>query len=299
MLPLGAVAIWLANVVRIAALVMVGTYLSADVAAGGFHSQVGWLAFNAVALGLVFLAQRCAFIRRADVAGAEPVAGPKRESVYLAPLLAIVAAAMITAAFSVGGLNYYYPVRLAAVAVPLWCYRRDYAKMPWACSWQALALGTLVFAIWVARWPNDARIAAPRSAMATHLQLGCCSVFWLMSRVVGSVVIVPLAEELAFRGFLTRRLIAVEFDSVPAGRFTWPSFVVSSVAFGLLHDRWLEGTTAGMLYALAYYHRGSLGDAVAAHATTNALLSADALATGDWSLFFWVVAIYKIRKLQT
>ena len=108
---------------------------------------------------------------------------------------------------------------------------------------------------------------------------------WLLARVIGSAVTVALAEELAFRGFLTRRLISANFDTVPPGRFTWTSFAVSSLAFGVLHDRWLEGTMAGMLYALAYYRRGSLGDAVATHATTNALLSADALITGDWSLF--------------
>ena len=69
--------------------------------------------------------------------------------------------------------------------------------------------------------------------------------FWLAARVVGSVATVPLAEELAFRGFLTRRMISAEFDTVPPGRFTWISFAVSSVAFGVLHDRWLEGTRRG------------------------------------------------------
>jgi len=79
----------------------------------------------------------------------------------------------------------------------------------------------------------------------------------------------PLAEELAYRGFFTRRLISADFDTVPSGRFTWTSFAVSSPAFGVLRDRWLEGTMAGMLYALLCYRRGLLGDAVAAHATTD------------------------------
>ncbi len=84
----------------------------------------------------------------------------------------------------------------------------------------------------------------------------------------------PLAEELAFRGFLTRRLIAADFQAVPEGRFTGMSFVVSSLLFGLLHQqRWLAGTVAGMAYALAYYRRGRLIDAVAAHATTNLLIT--------------------------
>ena len=108
---------------------------------------------------------------------------------------------------------------------------------------------------------------------------------WLAARAIGSVVTVPLAEELAFRGFLARRLMASDFDTVAPGRLTWASIAVSSLAFGVLHDRWLEGTAAGMLYALAYRRRGSIGDAVVAHATTNALLSAGALISGDWSLF--------------
>ena len=34
---------------------------------------------------------------------------------------------------------------------------------------------------------------------------------WLIFRLVGSVVTVPVAEELAFRGYLTRRAIAADF----------------------------------------------------------------------------------------
>ena len=80
------------------------------------------------------------------------------------------------------------------------------------------------------------------------------------------MIVVPLAEELAFRGYLTRRLIADDFQAVPEGRFTGPSFLVSSLLFGLLHQRWLAGTIAGMAYALVYYRRGKLIDAIAAHA---------------------------------
>ena len=109
---------------------------------------------------------------------------------------------------------------------------------------------------------------------------------WLIFRVIGSVVTVALAEELAFRGYLTRQLIASEFQEVPLGRFTWFSFLLSSALFGALHGRWLAGTLAGMLYALALYRRGKLGDAVVAHATTNAMLAAYVLMTGSWTL--WV-----------
>ncbi len=283
--PLGALAIWWVNVARIAALVAVGTWYSADVAVSGFHSQAGWLGFIAVALGILVLVQSSGFFRRQDVSRAAPVQRSNPEAVFLAPLMAIVAAGMVGAAFSTGGFDRFYPARLVAVAIPFWLYRRQYGAMQWIVSWRSLAIGLVVFGLW--NVPHSGGMSGTARPAATSLDMGSTLAWvWLLARVIGSVVTVPLAEELAFRGFLTRRVISPDFESVPAGQFTWISLVVSSLAFGLLHgDRWLEGTLAGMLYALAYYRRGSLGDAVAAHATTNALLSAEALITGDWSLW--------------
>lgn len=290
LLPIGTMAMWCANLLRITALILLGTFGSPEVALGGFHSQAGWLAFNAVALGLLATARRLPFFAR-DGEGAarrpaveSALAGPSPEAVYLAPMLAIVAASMIGAAFSAGGVDLWYPIRLAAVAVPLWAYRREYAAIRWSVSWAAPAIGGLVFLLWVAWWPAAIGTSPIRATVLAALGPAGAAA-WLAARAIGSALTVPIAEELAFRGFLARRILAADFDSIPHGRFTWISFVLSSVAFGVLHGRWIEGTIAGMLYAYAYRRRGSLGDAVAAHATTNALLGAEAILTGDWSLF--------------
>jgi CAAX prenyl protease-like protein len=69
---------------------------------------------------------------------------------------------------------------------------------------------------------------------------------WLLFRVLGSVITVPVAEELAFRGYLIRKLMAKDFAAVSPGQFAWLSFLMSSLLFGLLHDRWIAGTLAGM-----------------------------------------------------
>jgi exosortase E/protease (VPEID-CTERM system) len=284
LIPLGTLVIWLANAVRIAALIAVGTYVSPKMAAEGFHSQAGWLAFNAVGLGLVAVARRTPYFRRTAEAAPEHGQFLNPTAAHLMPLLGIVAAAMIGSAFSDGRSDVFYGVRIAAALVPLWIYRRAYSSMRWSCSWQAFAIGIAVFALWMALEPSATSSATLRAAPPAALGIGWTTA-WLAARVLGSVVTVPIAEELAFRGYLSRRLIAADFDEVPAGRFTWLSFVASSLAFGVLHDRWLAGTLAGMLYALAYYRRGSMGDAVAAHATTNAMIAAYVLATGSWALW--------------
>ena len=59
--------------------------------------------------------------------------------------------------------------------------------------------------------------------------------------------------------YLTRQLIASHFQNVPPGKFTWLSFVISSVFFGLLHGRWLAGTLAGLCYALVLYRGQQMG----------------------------------------
>ena len=61
--------------------------------------------------------------------------------------------------------------------------------------------------------------------------------------------------------------------------------MLTSVLFGLLHERWLAGSLAGMGYALALYRRGQLGDAVIAHMTTNALIAIFVLTQAKWSLW--------------
>ena len=107
---------------------------------------------------------------------------------------------------------------------------------------------------------------------------------WLIARTVGYVVAVPVAEELAFRGYLTRRFWRADADASQIGVFAWGAFLLSSVIFGAFHGRlWLAGTVAGMLFAFALYRRRWIGDAVLAHATTNGLIAAYIFATGNWS----------------
>ena len=91
--------------------------------------------------------------------------------------------------------------------------------------------------------PDHSRGAAIRSGVASLSAGGAAT--WLFFRVVGSVIIIPVAEELAFRGYLTRRLISSDFRSIPPGHLTWISFFASSLLFGVLHGRWLAGHTGG------------------------------------------------------
>ncbi|HEY7117854.1 MAG TPA: archaeosortase/exosortase family protein [Tepidisphaeraceae bacterium] len=64
LLAAATLAVWLANAVRIAALIYIGAHVSPAAALGGFHSYAGALLFAAVVLGSAWVAYRSRFFAR-------------------------------------------------------------------------------------------------------------------------------------------------------------------------------------------------------------------------------------------
>lgn len=284
LIPIGVAAIWLSNAVRVAGLVFIGSTLSPDVAMQGFHSHFGWIMFNAVALGTCLVARRVSWLT-AEVPGRTARPEPQTHdqnavAAYLMPFVAILATGLL-AGLASAGFEWLYPVRIIAAGAALWYFRSTYRQLDWRVGWPALAAGAVVFALWIGleRWLGLASSGVPAPlAQATPF----VRTTWIALRILGAIVTVPIAEELAFRGFLLRRLASADFEAVPWRAFQWLPFLISSIVFGVLHgERWL----AGMIYALVLMRRGRIGEAVLAHATTNALLAAWVLSTGQWQLW--------------
>jgi exosortase E/protease (VPEID-CTERM system) len=286
LLPAGVVLMFAANILRIAALIALGDAGAQRIALGGFHSQAGWIAFNLVAVGFALGARRIPWL-------AGPAHRNLREHIpfrentaaaYLMPLIVVLATDMTTTAVS-SGFDWFYALRFVAAAGVLWFFRKHYAGLGWRCTWFAPVAGVLVFLLWIGlgHWSHAVSDTMPAAlSAAPELQRR----LWIAGRVLGAVVAAPLVEELAFRGYLLRRLISDGFESVSLRRFTWPALIVSSLLFGFLHgDRWFAGTLAGLVYSAASLRRGRIADAVVAHATTNAMLAGYVLLWGKWH--FW------------
>lgn len=286
LIPAGLSILFLLNAVRIAVLILIGNSGARQIALGGFHSQAGWIAFNGVALGFSVAASRLPWLtRNRERRPLENSSAENPTAAYLVPFLVILAVAMITRA-ATSGFEWLYPLRFFAAAAALWFFRLKYKELDWRFTWFAPVAGSVVFVIWLALdWFTGAHA---NNAIASGIASlpSAARITWLTFRTLAAVVTVPIAEELAFRGFLIRRLISPDFESPDARRFTYFAVLLSSVAFGLLHgDRWLAGTLAGLIYAAALLRRGRIGDAVVAHATTNALLAAWVLLRGNWYLW--------------
>lgn len=186
-------------------------------------------------------------------------------------------------------LYYLYPIKTGAVALLLYLFRRDYREFvfkdltKFRITLAVSAAGLLVFVVWI--WLDFVVAVVPSPGFDPMLLPEGVRVGMTLCRVVGAVLVVPLMEELFWRSFLLRYLINPDFESVPLGRFSWPSFLITVVLFGLEHHLLLAGMAAGAIYSLVLYKTRSLSQCVLAHAITNLALAIYVLLFGKWQ--FW------------
>ena len=279
--PIAVLLIFILNTVRIAALVLMGDAGYEKIATVGFHSQAGWIAFNLAAFGVAYVAKRNTWLNRTAPL---PDAGVHdATAAYLMPLLVILAAGMITHAAS-GGFDFLYPLRFVCALAALWAYRRSYRNMDWRFSWRGVLTGVAIFGVWAAFAHFFTAPAAMPDALA-RLPVSARAA-WIGCRAAAAIITVPIAEELAYRGFLMRRIVSAEFESVALQSVRWPAIAISAVVFGLMHGGlWTAGIVAGVAYGAVAVKTGKIGESVAAHATTNTLVAIQVLLFDQWQLW--------------
>lgn len=151
-----------------------------------------------------------------------------------------------------------------------------------------IAIAVLVLVIWIS--PQAFFHAAPRTegfnptVFADNRPLFLATIAMRFLRLV---IVVPLLEEIFWRGFLLRELIDEDFKKIPFGTFSWMSFAVVTLLFGFAHwgpDFWAAILT-GALFNLVAYRTKSLASCVLVHAVVNLLLGIYIMRTGQWG--FW------------
>ena len=117
-----------------------------------------------------------------------------------------------------------------------------------------------------------------------HLRL---NTFFIAVRVLESAVLVPVLEELFWRGWLMRWAIRSDFESVPLGQYTAVSFWTVAFLFAAEHGPyWEVGLIAGIAYNGWIVRTRNLADCILAHGVTNALLAAYVLVYDKWQ--YWL-----------
>jgi CAAX prenyl protease-like protein len=146
--------------------------------------------------------------------------------------------------------------------------------MRWTISCQALFAGTLVFVIWVALDVPDTKLSQTVTwNLHDHFGKGSAMVWFFAGvRIAGSTLLVPLLEEVFYRSFLYRYILAPNWMFTAHNSFAVKPFLITSIVFGFTHHHWLAGIACGMIYQLLVIRTNRIGDAITAHAVTNLLL---------------------------
>jgi CAAX prenyl protease-like protein len=181
-----------------------------------------------------------------------------------------------------------YPAQTLICGALLVWFWRDYELGAPRRVWFAIAIGLVVFALWIA--PQQVLGFAPRLTGFDPEVFGKRSApYWatVMLRFARLVVVVPLVEEIFWRGFLLRYLIQERFTTVAVGTFSWLSFLVVTVCFGFAHSPadWVAALICGALYNFVAYRTRSLASCVVAHGLTNLCLGLWIMQTRQWG--FW------------
>lgn len=174
-------------------------------------------------------------------------------------------------------LLFLYPLQVISCGVYLFCVRH---MIPWDWSWNATCWGVLFGVVGIGAWliPYGMGWIPREGGFAPEEVLGHGSVATAMAyavRFARAVMIVPLVEELFWRGFLMRWCVNHDFpQSVSIGTHSWLGYVVTTVAFMLIHapvDYAAAFVYGSLAYWLVVYTR-RLTAAFVMHAVANLLM---------------------------
>ena len=188
------------------------------------------------------------------------------------------------------------PVRFFLLAAVLYfCSRKviDIRATRWLPT---ILLGAGVFVLWIAPdllWPHYRESWMFHNALLVATAHGSLSVagrqngIVLAFRTARAVLIVPIVEELFWRAWLMRWLIAPDFRSVRLGTYSAASFWITAILFASEHGSfWAVGLITGIIYNWWMLRTKSLGDLIWTHAITNACLCGYVIATHNWE--YWM-----------
>jgi uncharacterized protein len=181
-----------------------------------------------------------------------------------------------------------YPLQTFVCAGLLFWFRRDYDLQAPRGLFFTIGVAILVFVIWIS--PQQFfGFGARTEGFNPDTFAGQPGAYWatVALRFLRLVIIVPLVEEIFWRGFLLRYFVDEKFTHVPIGTFNWLSFTVVTIGFTLAHSYadWIAAGITGVLYNVIAYRTKSLTSCVIAHAVTNLLLGIWIMSTRQWG--FW------------
>jgi CAAX prenyl protease-like protein len=186
-----------------------------------------------------------------------------------------------------------YVAKTLIVPVALILFWPRYTKIRWNHWWLGIIVGVAGVFQWVAMqlWLQRFEFFKPSPGAFDPSAYfdGRPELMWafIIVRLAGASLVVPVMEELFWRDALWRTIIAPnDFKLAQVGEWDWKAFLGVSGAFSLVHGNWwLTAIVWGLMVATLLVYTKSLGACIIAHGVTNLLLGLYVLHTKEW--FFW------------
>ena len=212
---------------------------------------------------------------------------------YIAPFLTFVGILALERVMAVPP-EWLYPVRFCLVAGMIAAVSWPYLSFRPSAPFASMAIGVAVFAIWIGpdvlfgyrhHWLfENALTGSAASSLSPQLK---SNIPFIVLRTTSSALLVPILEELFWRGWMMRWLIDTDFLKVPLGKYVPSAFWIVAVLFASEHGSyWEVGLAAGVVYNWWIIRTRNLADCILAHAVTNAVLAAYVIWTGRWQ--YWL-----------
>jgi membrane protease YdiL (CAAX protease family) len=212
-----------------------------------------------------------------------------------------------------------YVLKTILAAAALIYFRKHYTRIRWNAATLALIVGILGIVQWVGMelllrrywpgypklfgkpenpddpadpsWPFNPFAQKPDGSLVHFASVYTMWAF-VMIRWAGAALVVPFMEELFWRDYLWRTIIAPnDFKLARVGEWSAAAAVVVSLAFATVHIQWMTAVVWGAMIAALLAYTKSLGACIIAHGVTNFLLGAYVLYahyawhSNQW--FFW------------
>ncbi len=174
-----------------------------------------------------------------------------------------------------------YLAKTLIVPVALWVGWKYYTKITWDYWWLGIIVGVIGIIQWVPMQLGLQQIfpghfAPDESAFNPRTHFASATMMWgfIAVRLIGATLVVPVMEELFWRDFIWRTLIAPkDFKLARIGEAAPLAVFGTAAAFSIVHGNWwLTSIVWALLIAALLISTRSLGAAIIAHATTNLLL---------------------------
>jgi CAAX protease family protein len=185
-----------------------------------------------------------------------------------------------------------YVARTILVAGLLWKCRKHYTPIQWNYWWLGAFMGVVGIIQWIGMDTVLQTTAPSWFALNPEKAFNPAEYFhhpvsrwsWIAVRLIGSSLVVPFMEELFWRDYLWRRLVApVDFKLATIGEWDKVAYFGVAAAFCVVHPQWLTAIGWGLLIGGLLLYTRSLGACIIMHAVTNLLLGLYVLQTKEWA----------------